>query len=396
MNDFIFKPSNASRPGPPWAHLPTHHEPMASSGWDDHQPKKDRDGQVVVTLREDQFGQIIEAMSPPKKHRDLHSQGNLQTEYESRPPTAHAYYPPKMGNPPRPSAAVMARRSLYPELGAKPGNASNRESPDQLSNSNLPQYKLPMMYHQPSLSSNKENRPPSQSRLPTPFPYANRVPTPNPFAPGLPHWDSDMSMRDNNPTFSTFPRLDGSRLPVASAPTGKPAASHAPPSMSGIKSRKEGILHHHSPHLPDHDQLLLPSLGSDTSTNHKSAPTLAPRGTPKIVEIIDVDALDTALDDSHTTQRHLEAPEKSKLSPFKPNHKAGMSSMDSTGRLERTLFSALGEELGAFDSVADGPEGFESVGKRKRGGGLSGEMERSPVSKREKGGVEDEGEGVKD
>jgi hypothetical protein len=73
-----------------------------------------------------------------------------------------------------------------------------------------------------------------------------------------------------------------------------------------------------------------------------------------------------------------------------------MSSMDSTGRLERTLFSALGEELGAFDSVADGPEGFESVGKRTRGGGLSGEMERSPVSKREKGGMEDEGEGVKD
>jgi hypothetical protein len=70
-----------------------------------------------------------------------------------------------------------------------------------------------------------------------------------------------------------------------------------------------------------------------------------------------------------------------------PGHK-GVSSMDSTGRLERQLFSALGEELNSFNENMDPMEG--AIGsdnietpatKRKRRGTFGADRGRSPIAK---------------
>jgi hypothetical protein len=118
---------------------------------------------------------------------------------------------------------------------------------------------------------------------------------------------------------------------------------------------------------------------------------------PKPIEIIDVDAIDPQLDAG------TPGLDKSK-------HKQGMSSVDSTVRIEQTLYSALGPEYSTFESRVDAPDlatqlaqslrettpvntllnptasAFEPSGKRKRS--VVGDESGSPVSKREKGGVE--------
>lgn len=80
---------------------------------------------------------------------------------------------------------------------------------------------------------------------------------------------------------------------------------------------------------------------------------------------------------------------------FDPGHKSGMSSIDSTGRLERTLFSALGEELNSFaegmdatthtdamSAVLPGLEDLDTpLAKRKRQGTFGAERGPSPVPK---------------
>jgi hypothetical protein len=117
----------------------------------------------------------------------------------------------------------------------------------------------------------------------------------------------------------------------------------------------------------------------------------------KVIEIIDVDAID-AIDPVLDSDAPLDL---TKLSSFKPSHKPAASSMDSTGRIERTLFSALGEELGTFDTHAieshmvdtvldPRASDFESVGKRKRQGTPGGDRGGSPASKKERGGNGDE------
>jgi hypothetical protein len=122
-----------------------------------------------------------------------------------------------------------------------------------------------------------------------------------------------------------------------------------------------------------------------------------PTTAPEIVEIIDVDAIDPGLDN--------DAPQDAdKLSPFVPNHKQGMSSLDSTSAIERKLVSALVPEYASFEtrgatleaelnqSLQNSPEdtvynadtgAFELAGKRKRLDAGAGE---SPLSKREKAG----------
>lgn len=162
------------------------------------------------------------------------------------------------------------------------------------------------------------------------------------------------------------------------------------PTGSGIKSRKEGInLLGTSPSFDLlHDQSLLLEVASTTKPNG------APRDTSKVTsphahieDIIDIDAVDT----------------------FVPGHKGGMSSIDSTSRLERKLYSALGEEL-SFHADADPMPGIENeaiagetdlvdleldapVTKRKRQGTLGGERDRSPITKMVRGQTdEDQGE----
>jgi hypothetical protein len=160
-------------------------------------------------------------------------------------------------------------------------------------------------------------------RPPTAYPHANRVPTPHPFVgESQKMWDSDVSMRDASSVFSNLTH----QLPV------EPSTAQVPAADGNIKSKKEGMLP--PPDLPSnrdirHDQSLLPNI-----------------------------------DDKQ----------------FMPGHKV-ISSMDSTGRLERQLFSALGEELNNFNEATE-LESFEtSATKRKRQGTFGAERGRSPIAK---------------
>jgi hypothetical protein len=403
----------------------------ASTDWDDHRPRKEKERQLVVTLRDDQLGQIIEAISPPKQNRELpHGFGSQLHEHSGRPPTAHTYYPPKMGAPPptgRPSSAALARTSSYPDFSHTLRNAANKQSPGKQYSHDTLKDRPPMMYH-PSMSSNKENCPPSQTRLPTPFPNANRVPTPNPFSQRQPTFNSDVSMRDPSSALSSMYRFSRSEAPPASGELGKANSAHAPQTVN-VRSRKEGMASD-SPKLSDqatrHDQSLLPGVKVESRSIHRPSSKdqgrpahNAQKSVPDMVEVIDVDAIDPTLHSNASLDHN-------KLSPFKPNHKPGasLSSIDSTGRLERQLFSALGEELGSFDQQIDttgmGPElaqaltggtthsdlsgttilnptasDFEPTIKRKRQGTLGGERDRSPMTKKEKAGF-GEAEGHKE
>lgn len=417
-SDHMFPSMHPPRYSPLWGQ-PVQYEQSVHSGWDDHPPRKKKDRNVVVSLRDDQLGQIIDAISPPKKSRELpHSFGCQRQDQDGRLPTSHAYYPPKMRNVSqsnRPSFAAPGRMPSGAEL-KNLRNAPNKSSSGQMAHAEASKDRLHAPHH-PSFSSNKENRPPSQSRMPTAFPFANRVPTPNPFVHGIPGWDSDVEMRDPSSVFSSISRFDQMGAHPASH-LEKIGSAHAPSASGNVKGRKEG-LGHDSPQLPDHsirhDQSLLPAIGIDPAMTQKQAGKehgKAPHSTPglnasKYVEIIDVDAIDPKLSSKAPLT------DTSKPSPYKPSHKPGMSSMDSTGRLERQLFSALGEELAGFEHDVDtadmGPElsqalagstvhsdlsgstmlnpaasEYEPVVKRKRQGTFGTERDRSPLSKKEK------------
>jgi hypothetical protein len=150
-------------------------------------------------------------------------------------------------------------------------------------------------------------------------------------------WDSDVSMRDTSSVFSNLTR----QLPQ---PHVEPSPSQVPAADGSIKSKKEGIPPHSSlpsSHDTRHDQSLLPEI-----------------------------------DDGKQ---------------FLPSHK-GMSSMDSTGRLERQLFSALGEELNNFNQGTELGSFEMSATKRKRQGTFGAERDRSPIAKM----VREEGKDVQD
>jgi len=428
MGECMFPLSQPSKPRAPWARVPPpKYQIDTNSVWDEQRSMKDKDRPVIMTLRDDQFGQIIEAISP-KRHPGLpHGSGAHHHDYIARPSTAQAYYPPQMGNMPvtgRPSAAAIARKSSYPDLQSSLSNKPNRLSPDKSNVLSVSTSRSNIM-HPPSTSSNKENRPPSQARMPAVFPYANRVPTPHPFAPRLPEWGSETAGRDGSSVFSSFNRHNGANVPTLFGTHGKHSAAHTPSSIGGVKSRKEGLAHHSasmSEHDMRHDQSLLPPLGT-RNTNQKpttrdrskamhGTPSMPPKPVPDIVEIIDVDAIDPSLSNDTTF-------DATKLSPFKPNHKVGTSSMDSTSRLEHHLLNALGEELhghSEMNAAGMGPDlaqalggsaapldlsaspslnptasDFEPIAKRKRQGTLGGDRDRSPLSKKEKGQMEAEG-----
>jgi hypothetical protein len=426
MGDCVFTSSQPPKSRPPWArNPPPRYQINTDAVWDEQRSRQDKDRPVIMTLRDDQFGQIMEAISPPKDSGLPHGNGAQYHDYIARPSTAQAYYPPHMGNMPvtgRPSTAAIARKSSYPDLQASLSNMPNRLSPGKSNVLSVSTSKSNTMHH-PSASSNKENRPPSQARMPTAFPYANRVPTPHPFVPKLPEWGSSAPVRDGSSVFSSFNRNNGSGTPMPFGNHAKHGAAHTPSNTGGVKSRKEGLAHNSSnisEHDIRHDQSLLPPLGARLDANQKSTardrsnashstPNMPPKTVPDIVEIIDVDAIDPTLSNDTTF-------DATKLSPFKPTHKLGMSSMDSTARLEHHLFNALGDELRGHDSEVNtagmGPElaqalsgatapldlsgspslnptasDFEPVGKRKRQGTLGGDRDRSPLSKKERGDV---------
>jgi hypothetical protein len=230
----------------------------------------------------------------------------------------------------------------------------------------------------------------------------------------MPHWDSDVSMKDPSSLFSQY---NGDRAPVLSEIQNKHIAAHPPSTMGSVKSRKEGLALQHSPYLSDtglrHDQSLLPSTSSKHTTQKpttrdpfaslQSTPSIPPKPTPTPIEIIDVDAIDPSLDPASPTV------DTTKLSPFKATHESGMSSVDSTVRIEQTLYSALGPEYSTFESRVDAEDmggelaqalrtpsdvgvgtllnpnasAFEPAMKRKRRRTVG---DGSPLSKREKSG----------
>lgn len=395
MTDFMYPPTSFANPTDAWNSSSTQYDQDASRFWEGNQPRRDRKArQVIVTLRDDQLGQLIEAISPPKKARDRdtssqrsdHGHGqSVQTGLQ--PP------PPRMAGMPlttRPSAASLARKQSYPEFNPHLRNVPSKASPDKGAPSELA-HKSPAMYHA-SFTSDKENRPPSQqdSRLPTPYPIANRVPTPHPFVPQLGRWDSDASMRDPSSVFSSLSRFE--QLQQA-RPEGKSSPIPGPSAGGSIRSRKEGLgVNSPAPaaavpphHDIRHDKSLLPALDTTTTTTAKQHDKV-PHNTPITT------SPHTRIEDIINPNPHSASDNGSRS--FLPSHKSGMSSIDSTGRLERQLFSALGEELNSFADNLDAPSGLvESAAlpgleeldaplvKRKRQGTFGAERGRSPMAK---------------
>ena len=356
-----------------------------------------------MALRDDQFGQILEAISPSKKQRGL-PHGLPAQRRDTCQSSTQAHRPPKMGAlsvPVRPSSAAIAQTTSYQDFNAALRNSVKRPSSEQAnSNPNAPPKTYPRMVHQ---NSKKENR-------------DTRIPTPNPFMLEPQRWDSDISMRDGSSKHSSLSRFERDPVHVGS----KVGSAHAPSAGGNVKSRKEGLAtdtDEHSDVKVRHDQSLLPTLSANPTTKAKPTADEAGRtprnrpaetfaSIPNHVEVIDVDAIDPNLVAEATADIF-------KLSPFKPNHKAGMSSISSTGRLERQLYSALGEELGSFEQqmnttdmgseLAQALSGtgrhsdlsgstlldptvseVEAVMKRKRQGTFGGERDKSPMKKKEK------------
>lgn len=430
MPEYMLASSHALKPHPSWTNASPVYEQSTNSTRSGHRSREKIDKLHLSGCRDD-LGQTLQAMSPAKKDRESrYNLGSQHGDPMARPPTAHAYYPPKMGYTPlmsRPSTASMARTSSYPDLNSAFRNVSNkgiRAKADEVEN-NLKGKSFAS--YPSSISSNKENRPPSQIRMPIQGTWSNQVPTPNPFVQRLPVFDPDLPTREPISSFSTQPRYNYINT-MHPMDTGKFVSAHGPSAIGSVRSRKEGMATH-SPQLPQqairHDQSLLPPTSGappsaqpcaskDLGKHSHSAQTCI----PSVVEIIDVDAIDPQLEADSVV------PDTTKLSPFKPTHKQGMSSIDSTGRLEQQLFSALGEELASFEESIDangmGPElaraiggsttrtqsqpdygasqtpldpeahAFEpgGVGKRKRKGTLGGDRDRdadrSPLSKKEK------------
>jgi hypothetical protein len=383
-------------------------------------PRSGQNRQLILTQRDDQFRHGIQPISPPKKYRDISHERNTRfTEFNGRLPTAGVYYPPRMGgvsHASHSSAAALARKSSYPNFTATSQNTSKRTSLDKV---DVPQglNNQPASTYHPSASSNKENLPPSQSRVPTSF-HNSRIPTPDPFAPMIPQLDPSLSMRDEPLLFSEYSRYNAGQSSVLLDINNKRSAAHTPSSTGIIKGRKEGFVQNPSHLLQGrvrHDQSLLPTMRHGPNTSHKpaqGAPLQPSKGTPAVIEIIDVDAID-AIDPSLDNEISLET---TKPTPFIPNHKLGMSSIDSTDRIERNLYSALGPRYGGLGTQVDSttnvepeltpapqgssdlgadmllnasPEAFEPAAKRKRQCVSGEEVKESPVSKRERGSGDD-------
>ncbi|OAL47317.1 hypothetical protein IQ07DRAFT_634275 [Pyrenochaeta sp. DS3sAY3a] len=389
------------------------------------QPKAGNNGQLIVSLEDNQFGQMIEATSPSKKRVEWRqdSNGQYRNKAAPHPPILHGFLPSNIGGAsPVPPSAVMARMvsSTQPQNSTRLAVMRLPTSDFQ----NLDARKERSTMHNASISSTEENQVSQQSRIPTPFGIVNRVQTPDALSNQLSRSQSDFTVGDsfalgthrfdqNNASFSHFEPGDISRF-------------INPALRSNSKTRKEGI--NSNSHLTLDQAAMYNDFGLRVPGQSISRPTSAStrdrdkqkqQQPPAPIEVIDVDALDehphTAVSIPHDT---------TDASPPKPKskHKYGVSSiasMDSTARLERQLYSALGEELGSFEHVVETPsmgpelatalgsgdvqvEGSagtrsrsvsgegDSSGKRKRGerkeeGEGEGEGE-SPVGKRERGG----------
>lgn len=398
----VYNPSFPTYTLPIWPHGTAAPEQYTASYLDGTRRRNDRSSQqVMMALRDDQVGQILEANSPSKKQRNKPS--ILATQQRRAHDTDTVMHrPPKIGAlsvPVRPTLTAIASSTTTLDRNAGPRASTRRPSSDQASSSTRSLFKA-NMYH----TKKKEDQGTSVSMH-------------NPFVREKQRRDSDVSMRDGSskfPTLSTF-EADPTSLGI------RFGSAHAPSGGAAIKSRKEGFATSPSDDVGTdirNEQSLLPRANAeliaraqrpvdDTEKPPKHKSTARDPSVADHVEVIDVDAIDPNLVAEATA-------DMAKLSPFKPAHKAGMSSISSTGRLERQLYSALGEELGSFeqqlDTVDMGPElaqalsGMEThsdlsasnevetpidepepMVKRKRQGTLGGARDPSPTKKKEKG-----------
>lgn len=351
-----------------------------------------------MALRDDQFGQILEAISPSKKQRGTLSARQQRSQHTDN----QNHRLPKMGAlsvPVRPASAAVGRPTAYSDLDTVSRNNVKRPSSDHVN----------FRAHAPSRDKS------GAVHLVGDEPRQARTSMHNPFLNDS-QWDSDISMRDGSSNVSSLSKFD--RNPTCL--NKKIGSAHAPSAGGELRSRKEGLAADASVSFDlesQQDDELLPTPSassmvrlqpvSNASTNTpQKRPIDQCSGVPNHVEVIDVDAIDPSL----VTEP---AADLTELSSFKPIHKAGMSSISSTGRLERQLYSALGEELGSFEQQMDttgmGPElaqafsgtgshsdrssntllgpalsESEPVGKRKRQGTIGGEREASPSKKKDK------------
>ena len=387
---------------PPWPHNTAGPAQRTASNVNSNRSRKENDAQqVMMAFRDDQFGQILEAISPSKKQRDKTT--NLPSQ-PTRQQGTQSHRPPKIAAlsvPVRPSSAAIARSNASSDMNAVLQQNVKRPASDQTSFSTKSRPKSSSyMQHYDRKKGNSHPRTSEQ----------------NPFVREPQRWDSDISMREDTSNLSMHSRHQ--RRPTSL--NNKLSSAHAPSAVGEIKGRKEGLATD-TINLLDteirHDQSLLPELNAGPVTRVKPStdnPEKTPTGRQKPrhagasseAEIIDVDAIDPTL--AAETIADL-----TKLSPFAPGHKANMSSISSTGRLERQLYSALGEELGHFeqqmdtagmepeltqalsgtatrnersDSAALDPTAseFEPAAKRKREGAFGGERGSSPIKKKEK------------
>jgi hypothetical protein len=382
---------------PAWTHRVSQRAHQKSPGRNCQRSRRGKDNSVIVSLEDEQLEGTFEVVSPSKKDKELPLGFSTQHhDQRSRPLTAQTSTP-TFTQPVLPVQVPVSSR-----VGTH--GMAKKTSFDNSNTTASIKSQTPAMRHK-SYSSDKENRNPSQSWLPAPSSYANLTPTSSTFAQGGLNWKPDVHLKSSSSIFPNLSEYDQSNVHLVSA---KPNSAHAPSGFGGIKSRKEGMAAD-STRLSEqdvrHDQSLLPAVGSgsigirkiDTNSSDKE-PHYTP-ATPADVEVIDIDAIDSKA--LHDTER---------FPYFKPSHKSGMSSMDSTIRLERTLYSALGEELGSFgqqiDTPSMGPElaqaligttayidrsstgslmnDSEPAVKRKRQDTLGDEQCKSPTNKREK------------
>jgi hypothetical protein len=384
---------------PAWKQDVSQHAHQMSADRDGHESRRRKGGSAIVTPEDERPEKTVEIVSPSKKNSDLPLDLSApRHDQRVRPLTVQTTTPSSI----RPTLATQDRTSSYMD----PHDASRLSSLDKGNLAVSLDIQSPTMYH-PSYSSDKENRNPSQPWLPTLSSHANIAPTPNMFAQRTSSWRPDAHIKDASSIFPNLPDYDQNK-PHSASRTVLPA--HSPSMFGSIKSRKEGRTSESlkpSDHNVRHDQSLLPTIGSEQASTQKLNATDSHKDPPfitgtKPIEIIDVDAIDPQMAD-----------DTEKLPYFRPIHKSGMSSIDSTVRLERTLYSALGEELGSFghqiDTTNMGPEltqaltgtmvhtehidrsstssaatDSDAAVKRKRQGTLGGERGRSPMNKREK------------
>jgi hypothetical protein len=397
-------------------HHTLHNDSMCrqSKHWEDNQPPtRGEEKQVVVTLREDQFGQLVEALSPPKRGRDCESSRHSDQDRRCLDLNAAQMstqaFPPKMatGVPinTRPSAAALARTVSYPDFNPYIRTLSSKLSPtnpDDKAEGTHQEMKSPefRMYNG-SFASRKE------TRVPKSLPVANgtgiRTLCPGTLnqsgpngVPGLgmrqsqgqgmtpSNWDSDVSMRNPSSVFSSLTSVDKRERQRKDSPAPTPASSGT------IKSRKEGLMVS-SVQIQGavdqggrHDHSLLPSpnrsqeeILGNLSDHAGNIPNAAPTHQQ------------TSLESMLNTEERAN-------DPFIPRHKSGAESLDSIGRVEKQLFSALGEEL-SFNHQEDNPQlhhdhtiqDTTDDSTQMANGLLTGlsDFENSPVQKRKRNGT---------